>query len=120
MAAKQDVLNYLRSHGSRATTSDIADATGYTTQTARKKAKELMGEGKVNGSKAKRIPAVIISDDYVVITDDRNHLLKIIQDYAPHHHSRAKSMSTKALQQFIRNQLASRTVGGPYVWEFWA
>lgn len=121
LAAKDDVRDYVRSQGSRVTTSDIAEATGYHTQTARKRAKELVDEGDIQGSKDKRIPAVIIDDDYVVITDDREHLLKIVGDYGTSGmRSRALSMTTEEIQRLIRRELAERTVGGPQVWEFWA
>lgn len=119
MAAKEDVLDFLRSHDARATTSEIADATGYHTQTARKRAKELREEDKIRGSKNKRIPAVIINGDYVVLTDDRDHLLKIVEEYAPSRLSRAKSMTTKQIQRLIRQHVADEIVGGPQVWEFW-
>jgi len=120
LAAKEEVHDFLRSHGERATTSEIADATGYHTQTARKRAKELLSEGRIQGSKSKRIPAVIIDDDYVVLTDDRGHLLDIVRDYGTSSlHSRAKSMSTEQIQRLIRRRLADDVVGGPKVWEFW-
>lgn len=119
MTSKEDVLDFVKSAGSPVTTTEIANAIGDSTDNAREWAKELREEGEINGAKNKRIPAVIIKDNYVVLTNDREHLLSIIEDHAPSHLSRARSMSIEDIQQLIRQKIAERVVGGPEIWEFW-
>lgn len=118
MAVEREIINYLSTHG-RATTTDIANATGYSTGYIRQKAKELLKDGTINGTKAKRIPAYIINGRFVVMTGDRDQLLEIVKDHAPGRYSTAASMSTRELQRFIRNHIADQVVGGPWIWEFW-
>lgn len=113
-----EVQEYLRDNG-RSTTSQMSDDLGYTTKQVRQACKNLESDGVINGDKSKRIPAYIINGDYVVITGSRSQLLELVKMYAPSAHSRAKKMSTKQLQKFLRNQVADDVVGGPKIWEFW-
>lgn len=115
--AKEQIEPYLDKHGS-ATTSEMAKDLGYSTGHILGEAKKLMNEGKITGSKNTRIPAYIIDDDYVVATDDRENLLSIIKKYQPSLLSTARSRSTEGIQKLIKNRVAERTVGGPFIWEF--
>lgn len=118
MAVKRDIVDYLSSNG-RATTTELSNQLGYSTGHVRSGAKQLLKDGKINGEKAKRIPAYIINGEFVVVTGDRDQLLEIVKTHAPSSYSRARSMTTRQLQEFIRDQIADQVVGGPWIWEFW-
>lgn len=118
MSVETDIRTYLTRHG-RSTVNEIAIATGYSNGYVRETAKDMVSDGQINGTKGKRIPAVIINGNYVVVTSDRQHLLNIIQRHAPQHRARARGMSISQLQDFIRETLAQKVVGGPRPWEFW-
>lgn len=117
-STKEEIIEFLAGNG-RETTTGIANELGYTTGTVRRHAKDLKNDGKIQGEKAKRIPAYIIDGDFVVITGDRGQLLLLVEKYRPSQHERAKKMSTQDLQEFLREQVADDVVGGPKVWEFW-
>lgn len=117
-AIHNDIIGYLADNG-RSTTGEMANALSYETREIRQASKELVSDGRAKGSKSKRIPAYIINGDYVVVTEKRQQLLDIVKKYDPKSHSKAKGMSNKALQRFVRNHVADRVVGGPEIYEFW-
>ena len=118
MSIKDEIYADLQQNG-RSTTTSIAARIDYSTGWILKNAKEMKADGRIEGEKAKRIPAYIINDDYVVITSSREQLLSIVKQHAPSALSRAQQMNTKELQDFIRDHIADQVVGGPFIWEFW-
>jgi len=118
MTVQDDIETFLTKNG-QSTVNEIANGIDYSNSYTRENAKEMKAEGRIDGAKTTRIPAVIIHGNYEVLTGDRDYLLSLVKRYAPSHHSRAKSMSTGDLQDFIRDQIADDVVGGPFRWEFW-
>lgn len=114
----QDIQVYLANNG-RSTTGQMANALGYETRQVREASKELEADSQIQGSKSKRIPAYIINGDYVVVTERREQLLKLVKKYARQDLSKAQNMSDDALQNFVRKRIADRVVGGPKIYEFW-
>jgi len=114
----QEIYQHLSDNG-RSTTGNMADELGYETRQVRQACKEMADDGKINGSKSKRIPAYIIDGEYTVITGSKSQLLAIIKEHRSSAHSRMKSKSVKQLQRFIRNNIADDVVGGPKIFEFW-
>lgn len=60
MTIKNQIENYLASNG-QSTVAEIADGIGYSNGYTRQNAKEMMANGRIDGSKTTRIPAVIIA-----------------------------------------------------------
>jgi chemotaxis regulatin CheY-phosphate phosphatase CheZ len=114
----KEVKAFLDDNG-RSTTGEMSNELGYTTRQVRKACKDLLADDEIEGSKSKRIPAYIIDDDYVVVTESREQLLELVKQYQPGALSRAKTMSTNELQNFVRSTIADDVVGGPEIWEFW-
>ena len=117
-STKKEIKTYLADNG-RETTTSIANELGYSTNTVRRHAEEMMADGEIEGIKAERIPAYIINGDFVVITGNRDQLLELVRKYRSGSYERAKEMSTEELQDFLRDVVADNVVGGPKIWEFW-
>lgn len=113
-----EIQDYLDSNG-RSTTGEMSGTLGYETRQIRQACKDLREDGDIKGSKSKRIPAYIIDGDYHVVTDSRSQLLELVRRYSSGSLTRAKGMSDKELQRFVRQNVADRVVGGPEIWEFW-
>lgn len=118
MSVQTQIVDFLRKNG-KSTVNEIADGIGYSNNYTRQNAKELKADGKIQGAKTDRIPAVIINGNYEVLTGDRDYLLSIVKRYAPSKLGKAKGLPVGKLQKLIRDEIADAVVGGPYRWKFW-
>lgn len=118
MSVQSEIESFLTNNG-QSTVNEIANGIDYSNGYTREKAKEMRQEGRINGAKTTRIPAVIIKGNYEVLTGDREYLLSLVEKYEPGKLGHAKSLSVSDLQDFIRDQIADSVVGGPFRWEFW-
>ena len=119
MTIKDEIEAYLDSND-RATVNDIASGIDYSNGYVRKKAKEMHEDGRIDGAKTDRIPAVIINGDYHVLTGNHDYLVGLVKQYGnPGQVKRAKKMDVGELQKFIRDTFADAIVGGPSRWKFW-
>lgn len=118
MSIKDDIRTHLDAHG-RCTANEIAQGIDYSHGYTRENAKEMVSDDDINGAKATRVPAVIINDNYEVLTGNRDYLLELVKRHAPSSHAHAKTLDIEELQKFIREQVADSVVGGPFRWEFW-
>jgi gamma-glutamyl:cysteine ligase YbdK (ATP-grasp superfamily) len=118
MSIKDDIREHLKTNG-RCTANEIARGIDYSHGYTRENAKEMISENEINGAKATRVPAVIINDNYEVLTGNRDYLLELVKRHAPSRHAHAKTLDIEELQKFVREQVADSVVGGPFRWEFW-
>lgn len=58
----------------------------------------------------KEIHAVLIGGDFVVLTDDKDALLKIVKNYRIAEFGKAQAMSKEELYSFVRDELADQYV----------
>jgi hypothetical protein len=58
----------------------------------------------------KEIYGVLIGNNFVVITDDRDQLLDIVKQYRPSEYDAARAMSKQDLRSFIIDEIADREV----------
>lgn len=118
MSVKDDIKEHIDANG-RCTANEIARGIDYSHGYTRENAKEMIDDDEINGAKASRVPAVIINDNYEVLTGNRDYLLELVKRHAPSRHAHAKTLDVEELQKLIRDQIADAVVGGPSRWEFW-
>lgn len=118
MSVETKIEVYLSANG-QSTVHEIASGIGYSHGYVLRKAKEMKDNSRINGSKTKIIPAVVVKNNYYVLTGDQDYLLRIVRKHAPGKVTRARGLSIEDLQKLIRDEVADRVVGGPGRWEFW-
>lgn len=119
MDIKDEIEDFLDSND-RSTVNEIANGIDYSNGYVRRNAKEMHEDGQIDGAKTDRVPAVIINDDYHVLTGNKDYLVSLVEQYGhPGQVKRAKKMDVGDLQKFVRDTLADAIVGGPARWKFW-
>jgi len=91
----------------------IAAETDYSEGYVRKRLHFLEERDDTNVVKERRykeIFGVIIANNFVPITDDREKLLKIVKKYQPSKYGKATAMTDEELRSYITNELADMEV----------
>lgn len=108
------ILDVLREQSGRYLTAEIvAAATGYSEGYVRKRLHALADRDDTNVVKERRykeIYGVMIGNNFVVITDDREQLLDIVKNYRPSEFGAATAMNNDELRSLIINEIADQEV----------
>lgn len=108
------ILSVLRGHSGQYLTTDIvAAATDYSEGYVRDRLHVLEAgndNGVVKERRYKDIYGVMIGNNFVVITDNREHLIDIVKDYRPSELDAATAMNNDELRSFIIDEIADQEV----------
>lgn len=113
----QQIIGFLNQNG-KSTVHEIAIGIGYSHGYVRRVANQMVESGRIEGEKSTYVPAYNIKGDYVVLSNNKNRLLKIVKTYAPSHHPAMKGMSVTEAQNYIAANIANGVVDSIGRWEF--
>lgn len=115
--AKQLIQTYLIEHG-RATVHELATETDFNHSHTREVAKDLLANGTISGTKTKPIIGCNVRGTTIVLTSNRDGMLRKLEIAAPEHLSRARSLSIPDLHDLIKRIADSMGLFARR-WEFW-
>jgi hypothetical protein len=115
--AKQLIQTYLTEHG-RATVHELATETDFSHSHTREVAKDLLANGTISGTKTKPIIGCNVRGTTMVLTSNRDGMLRKLEIAAPEHLSRARSLTIPDLHDLIK-RIADSIGLFARRWEFW-